>query len=58
MKKQSASKKNPITVPQKAQSAEEWDRVIRLAWRPVWSIRSRRGCLAVLKDKPGRPGKE
>jgi len=26
----------------------DWDRVIGLAWRPAWSMRSRKGCLAPL----------
>ena len=26
----------------------DWDKVTRLAWRPAWAIRSRRGALAVI----------
>jgi len=29
-------------------SDEQWRQVLRLAWRPAWSIRSRKGCLAPL----------
>jgi len=25
---------------------ENWEQVIEMAWRPAWSIRSRKGCLA------------
>ena len=25
---------------------QQWDEIIRQAWRPAWSIRSRKGCLA------------
>jgi hypothetical protein len=25
---------------------EQWREVLRLAWRPAWAIRSRKGCLA------------
>lgn len=28
----------------------EWDDVLRLAWRPAWSIRSRRGSVAPFLD--------
>ena len=28
--------------------ALDWDKVTRLAWRPAWAIRSRRGALAVI----------
>lgn len=27
---------------------EDWDRVCALAWRPAWSIRSRRGTMRLL----------
>lgn len=26
----------------------DWDKVTRLAWRPAWAIRSRRGALAAV----------
>lgn len=26
----------------------DWDKVIALAWRPAWSIRSRRGVISLL----------
>jgi len=25
---------------------ENWEQIIGMAWRPAWSIRSRKGCLA------------
>ena len=25
---------------------EQWRQVLRVAWRPAWQIRSRKGCLA------------
>ncbi len=28
----------------------DWDKVTRLAWRPAWAIRSRRGALAAFLD--------
>ncbi len=31
-------------------SAQSWDTMTRLAWRPAWSIRSRRGALKPLID--------
>jgi len=29
-----------------AAAQQQWDEIVRLAWRPAWSIRSRKGCLA------------
>jgi hypothetical protein len=31
-------------------AAGDWEHVLRLAWRPAWSMRSRKGCLAPLAD--------
>lgn len=28
----------------------DWDKVTRLAWRPAWAIRSRRGAWATLRE--------
>ncbi|MGD2139446.1 MAG: hypothetical protein PVH25_03545 [Burkholderiales bacterium] len=28
----------------------QWEQVLKMAWRPAWSIRSRKGCLAPLID--------
>ena len=33
-----------------ARSDQDWDAVMRLAWRPAWSIRSRRGAWAAFAD--------
>lgn len=35
-------------VPPLGTRVADWDAVTRLAWRPAWHIRSRRGTLALL----------
>ncbi|MEM9139791.1 MAG: hypothetical protein AAGB15_08150 [Pseudomonadota bacterium] len=33
----------PLSTPADTDGRLDWDKAIRLAWRPAWSIRSRRG---------------
>lgn len=41
-----------------AQGEVRADLVARLAWRPAWAIRSRRGAIAALREMFGRGAKQ
>ena len=38
--------RKPFTTPADTDGELDWRKVMRLSWRPAWSIRSRRGSIA------------
>ncbi len=43
-------RQRPFATPADTDGALDWDKATRLAYRPAWAIRSRRGAVAAFRE--------